>query len=168
FQARAMDREDIRNYRRWHRAAALRAKKAGFDIVYVYAGHDLSLPMHFLQKRRNQRIDEYGGSLENRVRLFRELIEDAKDAVGDTCAVVVRFAVDEMMGEDGISSEGEAKDIVAMLAELPDLWDVNLSNWKYDSQTSRFAEEGYQEPFTAFVKKLTTKPVVGVGRYTSP
>ncbi|WP_374307002.1 FAD-dependent oxidoreductase [Dongia sp.] len=168
FQARAMDREDIRNYRRWHRDAAIRAKKAGFDIIYVYAGHDLSLPMHFLQKRRNQRTDEYGGSLENRVRLFRELIEEAKSAVGDTCAIAVRFAVEEMMGDDGVSIEGEAKDIVAMLAEHPDLWDVNVSNWKYDSQTSRFAEEGYQEPFTSFVKKLTSKPVVGVGRYTSP
>jgi dimethylamine/trimethylamine dehydrogenase len=168
FQARAMDRQDIRDYRRWHRDAAVRAKKAGFDIVYVYAGHDLSMPMHFLQKRRNQRIDEYGGSLENRVRLFREVIEDAKSAVGDTCGVAVRFAVDEMMGKDGIASDGEARDIVAMLAELPDLWDVNLSTWKYDSQTSRFSEEGFQEPFTAFVKTLTTKPVVGVGRYTSP
>ncbi len=168
FQARAMDRQDIRDYRRWHRDAAIRAKKAGFDIVYVYAGHDLSMPMHFLQKRRNQRIDEYGGSLENRIRLFREVIEDAKNAVGDTCGVAVRFAVDEMMGKDGIASDGEARDIVAMLAELPDLWDVNLSTWKYDSQTSRFSEEGFQEPFTAFVKTLTTKPVVGVGRYTSP
>nr|WP_298687448.1 FAD-dependent oxidoreductase [uncultured Dongia sp.] len=168
FQARAMDREDIRNYRRWHRDAAIRAKKAGFDIVYVYAGHDLSLPMHFMQKRRNQRTDEYGGSLENRVRLFRELIEEAKSAVGDRCGIAVRFAVDEMMGEDGISADGEAPEIVAMLAEHPDLWDVNLSSWKYDSQTSRFSEEGFQEPFTAFVKSLTTKPVVGVGRYTSP
>jgi dimethylamine/trimethylamine dehydrogenase len=168
FQARAMDREDIRNYRRWHREAAIRARKAGFDIVYVYAGHDLSLPMHFLQRRRNTRTDEYGGSLENRVRLFREVIEDTKDAVGDTCGVVVRFATDEMMGPDGITAEGEARDVVAMLAELPDLWDVNISDWKYDSYTSRFAEEGYQEPFTAFVKKLTTKPVVGVGRFTSP
>jgi dimethylamine/trimethylamine dehydrogenase len=168
FQARAMDREDIRNYRRWHREAAIRARKAGFDIVYVYAGHDLSLPMHFLQRRRNTRTDEYGGSLENRIRLFREVIEDTKETVGDTCGVVVRFATDEMMGPDGISAEGEARDIVAMLAELPDLWDVNISDWKYDSYTSRFAEEGYQEPFTAFVKKLTTRPVVGVGRFTSP
>ena len=47
--------------------AALRAKRAGFDIVYIYAAHDLSLAMHFLQQRRNQRGDEYGGSLENRV-----------------------------------------------------------------------------------------------------
>jgi dimethylamine/trimethylamine dehydrogenase len=168
WQAREMDREDIREFRRWHRQGALRAKKAGFDIVYVYAGHDLSMPMHFLQRRRNHRIDEYGGVLENRLRLFREMIEDAKEAVGDTCAVVVRFAVDEMMGPEGVTSDGEARDIVAMLAELPDLWDVHVSDWKNDSQTSRFSGEGYQEPFMAFVKKLTTKPVVGVGRFTSP
>ncbi|TXH32905.1 MAG: NADH:flavin oxidoreductase [Rhodospirillaceae bacterium] len=167
WQARRMDRADIRDYRRWHRDAALRAKKAGFDIVYVYAGHDLSLAMHFLQKRRNDRSDEYGGSLENRVRLFRELIEDVKDAVGDSCGVAVRFAVEEMMGDYGITSEGEGREVVEMLAELPDLWDVNVSNWKYDSMTSRFAEEGFQEKHIAFVKKLTTKPVVGVGRYTS-
>jgi dimethylamine/trimethylamine dehydrogenase len=55
-----------------------------------------------------------------------------------------------------------------MLAELPDLWDVNLSTWPNDSQTSRFAKEGFQEEYTAFVKTLTSKPVVGVGRFTSP
>lgn len=167
-QVRAMDKEDIRTYRRWHRAAALRAKKAGFDIVYVYAGHDLSMPMHFLQRRRNERIDEYGGSLENRVRLFREVIEDTKEAVGDTCAVVVRMAVDELLGAKGITSEGEGRDVIEMLAELPDLWDVNVSDWKNDSLTSRFGPEGNQEPYTAFVKQVTSKPVVGVGRFTSP
>jgi dimethylamine/trimethylamine dehydrogenase len=54
------------------------------------------------------------------------------------------------------------------MAELPDLWDLSLSDWSKDSQTSRFSEEGFQEPHIAGVKKLTTKPVVGVGRYTSP
>jgi dimethylamine/trimethylamine dehydrogenase len=82
--------------------------------------------------------------------------------------VALRLAVDELLGEDGLSADGEAPEIVAMLAELPDLWDVNLSEWPNDSRTARFAEEGYQEPFTAFVKRLTAKPVVGVGRYTSP
>ncbi|MGH6929778.1 MAG: FAD-dependent oxidoreductase, partial [Dongiaceae bacterium] len=159
---------DIRNYRRWHRAAALRAKKIGFDIVYCYAGHNIALPMHFLQKRRNRRSDEYGGSLENRARLLRELIEDTKDAVGDSCAVAVRLAVDELLGPDGITSESEGREVVEMLAELPDLWDVNVSDWANDSVTSRFAEEGYQEAHIAFVKTLTTKPVVGVGRFTSP
>jgi len=167
-QARAMDKQDIRDYRRWHKAAALRGKKAGFDIIYVYVGHELSIAMQFLQRRRNPRNDEYGGSLENRVRLLRELIEETKEAVGDACAVAVRLAVDELLGPDGITSEAEGRDIVELLAEAPDLWDVNISDWPNDSLPSRFGPEGNQEPYTAFVKQLTTKPVVGVGRFTSP
>ena len=167
-QAKGMDKSDIRNFRRWHRTAALRAKQADADIVYVYAGHDSTLLMHFLQRRRNQRSDEYGGSLENRVRLFRELLEETKDAVGDRCAVAVRLAVDELMGSEGVSADGEGREIVEMLAELPDLWDVNLSDWANDSLPSRFGEEAAQEPFVAFVKQATGKPVVGVGRFTSP
>lgn len=167
-QARAMDKEDIKNLRKWHREAALRSKRCGFDIVYVYATHDLSVAHQFLQPRRNDRKDEYGGSLENRARLLRELIEDTKDAVGDTCAVAVRFCADELIGEIGLTRDGESRDVIEMLAELPDLWDVNISNWPNDSQTSRFAKEGFQEEYTSFVKKLTTKPVVGVGRFTSP
>ncbi|WP_426688315.1 FAD-dependent oxidoreductase [Rhodanobacter ginsengiterrae] len=166
-QARAMTRHDIREYRRWHREAAIRGQRAGMDIIYVYAAHDLSLAMHFLQRRRNQRSDEYGGSLENRVRLLREVLEDTKDAVGDRCAVALRFATEELLGPGGVEL-AEAKEIVAMLAELPDLWDVNIAAWYNDSVPSRFAAEGAQEPFIDFVKKTTSKPVVGVGRFTSP
>jgi dimethylamine/trimethylamine dehydrogenase len=167
-QTRRMDKEDIRNVRKWHRDAALRAKRAGFDIVYCYAAHGMTAAIQFILKRFNDRTDEYGGLLENRVRFFRELIEETKDAVGDTCAVAVRFAVDELLGEEGLTYQGEAYDVVAMLAELPDLWDVNISSWSNDSATSRFAKEGHQEKYISFVKQLTTKPVVGVGRYTSP
>lgn len=166
-QARAMTKHDIREYRRWHREAALRGRRAGMDIIYVYAAHDLSLAMHFLQRRRNQRSDEYGGSLENRVRLLREVLQDTKDTVGDTCAVALRFATEELLGSGGVEL-AEAKDIVAMLAELPDLWDVNLAAWYNDSVPSRFATEGAQEPFIDFVRQTTSKPVVGVGRFTSP
>jgi dimethylamine/trimethylamine dehydrogenase len=167
-QARAMDKADIAAFRKWHRDAALRAKRAGFDIVYVYAGHDMTLLQHFLLKRHNSRADEYGGSFENRLRLFREVLADTRDAVGDRCAIAVRFAVEELLGADGLQHDGEGRDVVAALAEEPDLWDVNLSNWSNDSQTARFSQEGFQETYTAFVKKVTTKPVVGVGRYTSP
>ncbi|WP_310467383.1 FAD-dependent oxidoreductase [Sphingomonas sp.] len=167
-QARMMSKRDIADFRGWHRAAALRARNAGFDIVYVYAAHDLALPMHFLQARRNQRTDEYGGSLENRVRLLRELIEDTRDAVGDRCAVALRFATEEFLGDDGIRADGEAREVVAMLAELPDVWDVNVSAWHHDSASSRFAAESAQEPFIDWVKQATSKPVVGVGRFTSP
>ncbi|WP_448956623.1 oxidoreductase [Labrys neptuniae] len=166
--ARAMDKADIKAFRGWHRAAALRAKRAGFDIVYCYAGHDY-LPFQFLSPRINLRSDEYGGSLVNRVRLLRELIEDTRDAVGDRCAVAVRLSVDELHGPRGITSQGEGREILAMLAELPDLWDVNISgSLGNDSRSSRFSDEGFQEEHVAFVKALTTKPVVSVGRFTSP
>jgi dimethylamine/trimethylamine dehydrogenase len=166
-QARAMDKADIRNLRRWQTDAARRAVAAGFDIVYVYAGHAYLLSQ-FLSRRLNHRTDEYGGSLENRVRLTREVIEDTRAAVGDRAAVALRFAVDELMGADGMTSDGEARDIVGLLAELPDLWDVNISDAGNDSLSSRFGEEGWQEPHVAWVKAMTTKPVVGVGRFTSP
>lgn len=166
--ARAMDRQDIREFRRWQREAAIRAKRAGFDIVYCYAGHDY-LPFQFLSRRTNHRTDEYGGSLENRVRLLREMIDDTKDAVGTTCAVAVRLAVDELHGPFGITSQGEGREVIEMLAELPDLWDVNVAGaLGNDSKSSRFSLEGYQEEHVAFVKTVTTKPVVSVGRFTSP
>lgn len=166
-QSRAASKEDLKQVRKWHRNAAIRAKRAGFDIVYCYAAHNLTLAFHLLSKD-NDRADEYGGSLENRTRFLRELIEDTKEAVGDKCAVAVRFAVDELLGSDGMQSDGEAREIVSMLAELPDLWDVNISSWTNDSITSRFGKEGHQEKYISFVKQLTSKPVVGVGRYTSP
>ncbi|MBT6511183.1 MAG: FAD-dependent oxidoreductase, partial [Rhodospirillaceae bacterium] len=168
FHARTMDKTDIADYRRWHRNAAIRGKKAGFDIICVYAGHSLSLPMHFLSPRHNHRTDEYGGSMENRVRLLREVIEETKDAVGDTCGVVVRIAMNEMMGPKGITPDFEGRAVMELIGELPDLWDVNVADWENDSQTSRFSEEGCQEDSIRFVKSMTSKPVVGVGRYTSP
>lgn len=167
-QAYAMRKRDIACVRKWHRRAALRARDIGFDIVYVYAAHDLALPFHFISRRRNQRSDEYGGSLENRVRFLRELLEDTKDAVGDRCGIAVRFAVDELVGEEGVTAENEGREVVEMLAELPDLWDVNISDWSNDSLSARFGAEGYQEKYIAFVKQVTGKPVVGVGRFTSP
>ncbi|MBO0655735.1 NAD(P)-binding protein [Streptomyces triculaminicus] len=165
--ARAMDKSDIRDARRWYRTAAVNARRAGFDIIYVYAGHGMTLPVHFLSRRHNHRTDEYGGSLENRARFLRELVEDAKEAVGDTCAVAIRFGVDGLAdSRDGSKDEG--RDVVEMLAELPDLWDVNLSDFDDDGVTARFGDEGHQEKYVRFVKSVTTKPVVGVGRFTSP
>jgi len=84
IQSQAMTKRDIQAIRRWYRDAALRSKQAGFDIIYIYGCHDYLLNQ-FLSAS-NQRPDEYGGSLENRVRLLREVIEETAEAVGDTCA----------------------------------------------------------------------------------
>ncbi|MES0883937.1 FAD-dependent oxidoreductase [Roseibium sp. SCP14] len=163
FQSKAMDKSDIRLLRQQHRAAARRAKEAGFDIVYAYAGHGLSIFSQFLQTAYNTRLDEYGGSLENRMRLLREVLQDMHEEIGDSCAVALRFAVNEI---DGDLAQGQ--EFVEAMKDLPDLWDVNLSDWPEDSQTSRFSKEGFQEEQIAFVKKITNRPVVSVGRFTSP
>ncbi len=166
-QARAMTRADIADLRRWHRAAVGRALTAGFDLVYVYAGHALGGLHHFLSRRYNDRTDEYGGSLENRVRLLREILTDTREAVDGRAAVACRITIDELIGEPGITA-AETHDIVGMLAELPDLWDFVLGSWEDDSVTSRFGPEAGQEQYVSGLKRLTTKPVVGVGRFTSP
>ena len=167
-QSRAMDRADIAAFKQWHVAAARRARQAGYDIIYVYAGHDMATLMHFLSPRYNDRVDLYGGSVRNRARLLEETLMDVRDAVGSQCAVALRLAVDELLGDQGIQASDEGAEIVSLLADIPDLWDVNISSWSNDSASARFEpDEGYQEPYTAFVKKLVTKPVVGVGRFTS-
>lgn len=167
YQTRAMDKADIRDLRRWHRNAALRAKEAGFDIVYIYATHHYVMD-NFLNPAINTRTDEYGGSLQNRMRLLREIIEDTKEAVGDTCAVAVRYTVDDGGGPDGTPVHGDRMEIFESLAELPDLWDINIWDYSLEMGTSRFTQEGALENYMATVKSKTSKPVVTVGRFTSP
>src|SRR6266700_3224711 len=133
-QARMMSKQDIADLRRWHRNAVARSMKAGYDLVYVYAGHSFGGIEHFLSPRFNQRTDEYGGNARNRMRLLREILEESLSELG----------------------------------ELPDLWDFVLSTWEADSNTSRFGPEGEQEQYVVGLKQLINKPVVGVGRFTSP
>ena len=166
-QTRAMDKADIRSVRQWHREAALKAKTAGFDIIYVYATHKYLLS-HFLCPVTNTRNDEYGGTLENRTRLIREIIADTRDAVGDRCAVAIRMSADRCSQQDGIPDSTEQKDMIAMLAELPDLWDINIDDYSYEMGTSRFVKEAALEAYVSYVKSVTSKPVVSVGRFTSP
>ena len=165
--SRPMDKKDIRDFRQWHVDAAIRARSAEFDIVYIYAGMNFG-PYQFLLPWLNKRTDEYGGSLENRVRLTREIIEDMKEAVGQDCAIALRFSTDQLLNIRSEYMESEAHEIISMLAEVPDLWDVKSSSWVQETVSARFSDQGAQEPINSFVKPLTSRPVVGVGRFTSP
>ena len=167
LRPRSMDAADIQDLLKWQAAGARRAMQAGFDIVYVYAGMGY-LPYEFLLPEYNHRTDAYGGSIENRVRLVRELLEVTRDAVGDKCGVALRISLEELRGKPGRDAPSEAHEVVALLADIPDLWDVKMDSSPTDCAPSRFASEGSHEPVINFVKSLTTKPVVGVGRFTSP
>ena len=166
-RSKTMDAADIANLLRWQAEAARKAKRAGFDIIYVYAGMGY-LPYEFLLPEWNRRTDAYGGSVANRVRIVRELLEVTKEAVGDTCAVALRISLEELRARPSEDAPSEAHEVVGLLADLPDLWDVKMDSSPTDCAPSRFTPEGSHEPVIDFVKRLTASPVVGVGRFTSP
>jgi dimethylamine/trimethylamine dehydrogenase len=165
-----MDKDDIRYVQKLYVDAAKRARAAGFDIVYVYGSHSY-LPQQFLTPYYNKRTDEYGGSIENRARFWLETIEQVKDAVGDDTAIAVRVSTDMFLGEPGTQLERDALPFVQMADDMVDVWDVNLSGiseWGEDATPSRFYETGRALPWQAAVKAASKKPVLGVGRFTSP
>ena len=123
---------------------------------------------NFQRTISNDRNDEYGGSVQNRARLLRETIEVLKDAVGETMAIAVRFAPDDDQMQDGQPVSDETREFFAEVAELPDLWDVTVQDWSLELGISRFVKEGALAPYHSYIKELTSKPVVSVGRFTSP
>ena len=165
---RELDRREVRELEGLYAAAARRARDAGFDIVYVYGAHSF-LPLQFLSPYYNKRADEYGGSLENRARFWLETLRVVREAIGDDCAIAVRLAVDAM-GPNGIEIE-EALEFVRLADHLVDLWDVtigSMADHAADIAPSRYQDEGWQLPWTGRVREATAKPIVGVGRLTSP
>jgi dimethylamine/trimethylamine dehydrogenase len=166
-QARALMKSEIVDLRRWFVNAAKRSKTAGFDLICLYGAHGFGIFQHFLSRATNQRSDEYGGSLENRARFAREVIADMRDAVGDRMAITLRVSLDESIGDLGFSN-AELRDFIEMNRDLPDLWDLAQGSWEECSGTSRFKEEAAQEDLVRGIRELTDKPVVGVGRFTSP
>jgi dimethylamine/trimethylamine dehydrogenase len=170
--AKEMDTTDIARIQRdWVRAAR-RARDVGFDIVYVYGAHGY-LMTQFLSAYANRRADGYGGSLANRGRFWLETLAAVRDAIGGDCAIATRIAVH---GDSGVpGAEGlpgihldEMLTLVKMADDLVDLWDVTVGSWPEDSGTSRYFPEGHERRWAHQVREATAKPVVAVGRYSSP
>ena len=167
---RAMDLDDIQEVQGWYAEAARRAVAAGFDIVYVHGAHSQLLDQ-FLSPLYNKRSDGYGGSLENRARFFRETIELVRATVDGEAAIAVRLCVDELSGELGVELERDALPFIELADDLVDLWDVVIANyleWGENAAPSRFYPENREAMWHRAVKGVTSKPVVGVGRFTNP
>lgn len=166
-QARAMTKADIASVRRDFSEAARRSKEAGFELINLYGAHGYGIFQHFLSRATNQRTDEYGGSLENRSRFMREVVEDIREVTGGTMAIVLRVSLEEVIGDLGFSN-AEVRDYVEMHNDVPDMWDMAHGTWNDCSGPSRFTEEAAQQELVRGIRDLTDKPVVGVGRFTSP
>lgn len=163
---KAMEIGDIRRVLADLGRAAATARELGFDLVCLYGAFSY-LPAQFLSPFYNKRTDEYGGSLRNRARFWLEALEAIRDAVGSDLLVTTRIAA------AGLSPIGtsldETLDFIRLAEDLVDIWDVTVgAEWEKDSGTSRFFPEGYQLEWSGRVREATAKPIVGVGRLTSP
>jgi len=112
---RALEADQIRDVIRRFTDVAAAAKAAGFNGVQVHSAHGYLLSQ-FLSPRTNQRTDEWGGSLENRARLLREIVASTRDAVGSEFSIGVKLnSADFQKG--GFSNE-EAAQVARWLADL--------------------------------------------------
>ena len=75
-----------------------------FNLICLYGAHGFGIFQHFLSTATNQRTDEYGGSLENRARFVKEVVEEVRNEVGDTMGITLRLSLDEMIGDLGFAN----------------------------------------------------------------
>jgi 2,4-dienoyl-CoA reductase-like NADH-dependent reductase (Old Yellow Enzyme family) len=156
--------EELRQLEADYAAAARRARAAGFDAVEIHGAHGYLLNQ-FVSPVTNRRTDEYGGSVENRLRFPRQVIAAVKRAVGDEMLVLYRFGADDMT-PGGLTAD-DAEVIAPMLADAGvDILDV--SGGLGGSGRDRFSEQGYFVLLAARVRRAAGIPAIGVGNVREP
>jgi len=165
---RELARDEIKELVACHAEAARRARDAGFDFVEIHAAHGY-LISEFLAPNANQRIDDYGGSFENRTRFLLEIMAVIKDRCGFDYPVGVRYN-----GEDYVAggwSLSEALRLAPLLQAVGADW-LHVSAGVYGSQPVTIPS--MYEPFGCFahlaeaVKQVVSIPVIAVGRIKDP
>ncbi|HOJ52743.1 MAG TPA: FAD-dependent oxidoreductase [Syntrophales bacterium] len=148
--------------------AALRAKKAGFDGVEVHGAHGY-LIAQFMSKYANKRTDEYGGSLENRLRFPLEIISDIRKKCGPDFLIDFRISGDEMVPGGRTIEETKA---IAVELEKHGIDLIHISAGTYESTWAIIPPMGTKlawiVDYAAEVKKVVEIPVMTVGRINDP
>ena len=155
-------------------AAAERVKKAGCDGVQLHASHGYLL-QQFLSPNTNHRTDEYGGSLENRMRFILEIIAGIKEKCGKDFPIIVRLTVDECYGMIGKSGKGyDLKEGVEMAKRLEKAGvdAIDVSSAAYDTfnywlEPTSF-QCGWRKYMAAAVKEAVSIPVIAANLIRSP
>jgi dimethylamine/trimethylamine dehydrogenase len=168
---REMTKQEIRDVVAGFAQSTRNAKAAGYDGVEIHASHAY-LVEQFLSPFYNKRSDEYGGSLENRMRLLMELLEAVRDAAGPEMAVGVRLNCDELL--PGGLTQDDAKEIVRLLdaSEKVDFLDLDIGTHHTISLmiASSFIPKLPAEEYIANVRSAVRQAVVlgCPGRLTDP
>jgi len=165
-----METEDIAEVVQYFCKSALHAREGGFDGIELQYGHS-SLARQFMSPLTNFRIDEYGGSLENRMRFPLEVIKAVRKTVGDEFTLGVRLCADEMLPWGGITLN-DAKEIAKILeaSGAIDFMDLSLSTFYnlYLVGGTMHMPLGYAIPLSAGIKEVIGLPVFATGRINDP
>ena len=148
-------------------AAAL-AKRAGFEMVMVHAGHGW-LINQFLSPYFNKREDEYGGSLEHRVRFAREVLAAVRAEVGPGFPIELRMSGSELF--DGGYDLDEGCRIAEALEDLVDIIHVSAGSYQFGfsiTHPSMFRDHGCNVYLAAEIKKHVSVPVATIGGLSDP
>jgi 2,4-dienoyl-CoA reductase-like NADH-dependent reductase (Old Yellow Enzyme family)/thioredoxin reductase len=144
------------------------AKRAGYEMIMVHAGHGW-LINQFLSPWFNKRPDEYGGSLENRVRFAREILTAIRENVGPGFPIELRMSGSELF-EGGYDLE-EGCRIAQALEDLVDLIHVSAGSYQFgffNTHLPMFAPHGNNVYLAAEIKKHVRKPVATIGAINDP
>ena len=165
---RAVTKREIITIQKQFARAALRVKKAGFDLVELHGGTGYLLAQ-FVSPRTNKRSDSYGGPIENRMKFPLEVLKRVKDAVGDY-PVGYRFLVNEWL-PDGLN-ESESV-ILAKNLEQEGIAYISAMGGTYESFflpeiVKKAKRAGYMVSLAATVKKKVSIPVIAAGRLSTP
>ena len=165
---KALSKEQIADIIKAYGDAAVIAKRAGYEMIMVHAGHGWLLNQ-FLSPYFNHRTDEYGGSLENRIRIVREVLESIRAAVGAGFPIELRISGSELF-EGGYGIEDGCM-IAQSLEDLVDMIHVSAGSYQfgfYVTTPPMFAEHGVNVHLAAEIKKHVSKPVATVGALNDP
>lgn len=159
--------DDIAIAVRQYAEGALRAQKAGFDGVEIHAGHGYLLSS-FISPKTNSRTDEYGGPIENRLRMLRDVLAETRKLVGADYPVWVKLDSREVGKDGGISLE-DAKFAARMVQECgADAITVSAyhdtGNGKLHSESNIPHVENFNLPAAAELRAEVSIPVIASGR----
>ncbi len=147
--------------------AAKRAQTAGFDAVEIHAGHSY-LISQFLSPVYNDRTDEFGGSIENRTRFCRMVIDEVRKQVGPMMPIMLRLSADEFV-EGGNTLEDTLKYLEYLDNEV-DIYDVScgLNDSIQYQIDANYMKDGWRAYMAKAVKEKFGKPVISMGNYRDP
>ena len=164
---RPLSKEEILHIVKKYGEAAKRAQTAGFDAVEIHAGHSY-LISQFLSPITNKRTDEFGGSVENRTRFCRMVIDEVRKQVGPFFPIMLRLSADELM--EGGNTLEDTLEYLDYLQEEVDIFDVSCGlNGSIQYQIdANYLPDGWRSYMAKAVKEKFNKPCISMGNVRDP